>query len=137
LVNNNEIINKKKKIVLIMSNENSDVNFCNIDEVNNEVYIVGNYRENWWRNKNNKKINKYYVDNIVGKIIHYYILIEISCHYIFSIGNSIGNFKCIITDNKPSPLSSSSISQQKQQPLPLFCHKSRPYTLKSSHLNTQ
>jgi hypothetical protein len=29
-----------------MSNENSDGNFCNIDEVNNEVYIVGNYREN-------------------------------------------------------------------------------------------
>jgi hypothetical protein len=84
-----------------------------------------------------KKNNKYYVDNIVGKIIHYYILIEISCHYIFSIGNFIDNFKCIITDNKPSPLSSSSISQQKQQPLPLFCHKSRPYTHKSSHLNTQ
>jgi hypothetical protein len=49
-------------------------------------------------------------------MIHYYIPIEISRHYIFSIENSIGNFKCIITDNKPSPLSSSSISQQKQHP---------------------
>jgi hypothetical protein len=67
-------------------------NLCNIDEVNNEVYIVVITKRIDDGIKIIKK-NKYYVDNFVGNMIHYYIPIEISYHYIFSnIGNSIDNF---------------------------------------------